>query len=157
MFDPASLNRWLLLGTAIVAEVIGTSFMKSSEGFTRLGPSLVVVLGYGLAFYLLSLTLQRMPVGVAYAVWSGTGIALITLIAWLLHASASTPQPARPGPDHRGRGGAEPVLGLSPAAPGRPAQAGTGRSAGAPRARPWGLRCLFQRTGTRGATAHISS
>lgn len=85
MFDPASLNRWLLLGTAIVAEVIGTSFMKSSEGFTRLGPSLVVVLGYGLAFYLLSLTLHRMPMGVAYAVWSGAGIALITLIAWLVH------------------------------------------------------------------------
>ena len=81
----ASVNRWLLLGTAIVAEVIGTSFMKSSEGFTRLGPSLAVVLGYGLAFYLLSLTLKEMPVGVAYAVWSGVGIALITLVAWAVH------------------------------------------------------------------------
>lgn len=81
----ASVNRWLLLGTAIVAEVIGTSFMKSSEGFTRLGPSLAVVLGYGLAFYLLSLTLKVMPVGVAYAVWSGVGIALITLVAWAVY------------------------------------------------------------------------
>lgn len=80
-----SVNRWLLLGTAIMAEVMGTSFMKSSEGFTRLGPSLAVVLGYGLAFYLLSLTLKVMPVGVAYAVWSGVGIALITVIGWAVH------------------------------------------------------------------------
>jgi len=80
-----SINRWLLLGTAIVAEVIGTSFMKSSEGFTRFWPSVAVVLGYGLAFYLLSLTLKVMPLGVAYAVWSGVGIALITVIAWAVH------------------------------------------------------------------------
>ena len=78
-------RQWLMLGAAIVAEVIGTSFMKSSAGFTRLGPSLVVVLGYGTAFYLLSLTLKLMPIGIAYAVWSGAGIALITLIGWWVH------------------------------------------------------------------------
>ena len=78
-------NPWLLLGTAIVAEVIGTSALKASAGFTRLGPSLVVVAGYGVAFYLLSLTLRHIPVGVAYAVWSGLGIVLIAAVGWLFY------------------------------------------------------------------------
>ena len=72
--------HWLYLGTAIVAEVIGTSFLKSSEGFTRLLPSLVVLVSYAAAFYLLSLTLKTLPVGIAYAVWSGVGVALIAVI-----------------------------------------------------------------------------
>ena len=78
-------NPWLLLGTAIVAEGIGTSALKASAGFTRLGPSLVVVAGYGVAFYLLSLTLRHIPVGVAYAVWSGLGIVLISIASLLLY------------------------------------------------------------------------
>ncbi len=72
--------HWLYLGTAIVAEVIGTSFLKSSEGFTRVLPSLVVIVSYAAAFYLLSLTLKTLPVGIAYAVWSGVGVALIAAI-----------------------------------------------------------------------------
>ncbi len=79
------MNAWLTLGIAIVAEVIGTSALKASEGFTRWLPSLVVVLGYAVAFYCLSLVLRHIPVGVAYAVWSGLGIVLITLVAFVLY------------------------------------------------------------------------
>ncbi len=75
--------QWLFLSVAVVAEVIATSTLKVSNGFSRFVPSLVVIIGYGVAFYFLSLTLRTMPVGVAYAVWSGVGIALISLIAWL--------------------------------------------------------------------------
>lgn len=76
--------NWVYLAIAIVAEVIATSLLKSSEGFTRLWPSLAVAAGYGCAFFFLSLTLRTIPVGVAYAVWSGVGIVLVTLIAWLV-------------------------------------------------------------------------
>lgn len=79
------LNAWMLLGLAIVAEVIGTSALKASEGFTRWWPSLLVVLGYAVAFYCLSLVLKSIPVGVAYAIWSGLGIVLITMVAFLLY------------------------------------------------------------------------
>ena len=75
------MNAWLTLGLAIVAEVIGTSALKASDGFTRLGPSAVVVVGYAVAFYCLSLVLKTVPVGITYAVWSGLGIVLITLVA----------------------------------------------------------------------------
>jgi multidrug transporter EmrE-like cation transporter len=75
----------MILGLAIVAEVIGTTALKASEGFTRLGPSLIVVVGYGVAFYCLSLVLKSVPVGIAYALWSGLGIVLITAVAWLLY------------------------------------------------------------------------
>lgn len=79
------MNKWLCLGIAIVAETIATSAMKASEGFTRLAPSAVVVVGYLIAFYFLSLTLRTVPVGVAYAIWSGVGIVLITAVGWLLY------------------------------------------------------------------------
>ena len=75
---------YLFLAIAIVAEVIGTSALKAAEGFTRLWPSLIVVVGYGIAFYFLSLALKVIPVGIAYAIWSGVGVALITLIGWWL-------------------------------------------------------------------------
>ena len=75
----------MILGLAIVAEVIGTSALKASEGFTRWWPSLLVVLGYAVAFYCLSLVLKSIPVGVAYAIWSGLGIVLITVAAFLLY------------------------------------------------------------------------
>lgn len=77
-------KAWLYLLLAIVAEVIATSALKSSAGFTRLLPSLAVVVGYGVAFYFLSLTLRSIPVGVAYAVWSGAGIVLISLVGRVL-------------------------------------------------------------------------
>lgn len=79
------MNGWIALGIAIAAEVVGTSALKASEGFTRLWPSVLVVLGYGAAFYCLSLVLRTIPVGVAYAIWSGLGIVLITLVAYVLY------------------------------------------------------------------------
>ena len=83
-----TLQAWGWLLAAIVAEVVATSALKASAVFTRTGPSTVVVVGYGLAFYCLARTLETVPVGVAYAVWSGVGIVLITLIAWLVYGQA---------------------------------------------------------------------
>lgn len=71
---------WIYLAIAIVAEVIGTSALKYAEGFTRLLPSMVVIVSYSISFYLLSLTLRTIPVGIVYAVWSGVGIVLLALI-----------------------------------------------------------------------------
>ena len=79
------MNKWLMLGIAIVAETIATSALKSSEGFSRLVPSAIVLAGYAVAFYFLSLTLRSIPVGIAYAVWSGVGIVLITLVGWAVY------------------------------------------------------------------------
>jgi small multidrug resistance pump len=76
---------WLALALAIGAEVVGTSALKSSEGFSRLLPSAVVVSGYAVSFWCLSLALKTIPVGIAYAIWSGAGIVLIALIAWWLY------------------------------------------------------------------------
>ena len=75
------MNQWLFLSIAIISEVLATSALKSSAGFTQLWP---FIAGYAAAFFFLSLTLQTMPVGVAYAIWSGVGIVLITLIAWIV-------------------------------------------------------------------------
>ena len=77
------MPQWIFLSIAIVCEVIGTSALKASDGFTRLWPSVIVIVGYAAAFYFLSLTLKTIPVGVAYAVWAGAGVALIALIGWL--------------------------------------------------------------------------
>ena len=79
------MHPYAALGLAIVAEVIATSALKASAGFTRLGPSALVVLGYGTAFYCLSLTLQSLSVGVAYAIWSGLGIVLVTAVSYVLY------------------------------------------------------------------------
>jgi small multidrug resistance pump len=79
------VNTWLILMLAIVAEVVATSALKASEGFTRLWPSTLVVVGYAVAFYSLSLVLKAIPVGVAYAIWAGLGVVLVTLVAWLLY------------------------------------------------------------------------
>ena len=75
-------KTYLLLGLAIVAEVIATSSLKSSEGFTRLWPSVVTLMGYTIAIFLLSLTLKTLPTGIAYAIWSGVGIVLDSPIGW---------------------------------------------------------------------------
>ncbi len=77
------MQQWLILAAAIVSEVIATSCLKAAEGFTRVWPSVIVVVGYIVAFYLLSLTLRTIPVGVAYAIWSGVGVVLIALSGWL--------------------------------------------------------------------------
>lgn len=77
------MNGYLWLTGAILAEVLGTSMLKASESFTRPIPSIITIVGYGVAFWCLSHTLKTVPVGVAYAVWSGVGIVLITAIAWI--------------------------------------------------------------------------
>lgn len=78
----------LALIGAIIAEVIGTSALQASQQFSKLGPSVIVVLAYGLSFYLLSFALSAIPVGVAYAIWSGLGVVLITLVGWLVFSQA---------------------------------------------------------------------
>jgi small multidrug resistance pump len=72
----------IFLAVAILSEVAATSALKSSEGFSRLLPSIIVVIGYGVSFFLLSLALRSIPVAVAYAIWSGVGQALIAAVAW---------------------------------------------------------------------------
>jgi small multidrug resistance pump len=79
------LNLYIPLLAAIVLEVIATSALQASQQFTRLGPSLLVVVGYAGAFYCLSLALRGIPVGVAYAIWSGLGIVLISGVGWLVY------------------------------------------------------------------------
>ena len=85
------MNAWLSLGLAILAEVIATSALKASEGFTHLWPSVIVVAGYAVAFYCLSLTLRQIPLGIAYAVWSGAGTALIALIGIVVYRQKLDP------------------------------------------------------------------
>ena len=77
-------NPWVLLAIAILTEVIATASLKVSDGFTRLVPSVVVVVGYGISFYALALTMRSLPVGIIYAIWSGLGIVLVTLIGWFV-------------------------------------------------------------------------
>ncbi|ALN93166.1 MULTISPECIES: DMT family transporter [Lysobacter] len=79
---------YFYLAIAIAAEVVATSALKASDGFTKTGPTILVAAGYGVAFYFLSLVLKTVPVGVAYAVWSGVGIVLIALIGWLFMKQA---------------------------------------------------------------------
>ena len=80
--------HYFYLALAVLGEVIGTSFLKATEDFTKLWPSLIVVLGYGAAFYFLTLTLKVIPVGIAYATWSGIGIVLVTVISNFLYKQA---------------------------------------------------------------------
>jgi len=77
--------KWLCLFIAIISEVIGTSALKASQGFTRLIPSLLVIGGYATAFYFLALTLKAIPVGIAYAIWSGVGILLVSIAGFVLY------------------------------------------------------------------------
>lgn len=74
---------YVYLFIAIVAEVIATSSLKASESFTRVWPALLTVTGYGVAFFFLSLVLRNMSTGVAYAIWSGVGIVLISVVSWV--------------------------------------------------------------------------
>ncbi len=71
------------LAVAIVVEVLATSFLKASDSFTRLWPSVATVAGYAVSFYFLSLALRVLPTGIAYAIWSGVGIVLISVVSWL--------------------------------------------------------------------------
>lgn len=76
---------FVYLALAIVAEVVATSALKATDGFTRLGPSLIVVVGYVIAFFMLSLVLRTIPVGIAYAIWAGLGIVLVALVGVLVY------------------------------------------------------------------------
>ncbi len=78
------MKSWLYLSIAIVAEVIATSALKASDGFTKPWPLLLVIVGYATAFVFLSLTLRQIPIGMTYAIWSGVGIVLISLVGWVL-------------------------------------------------------------------------
>jgi len=77
-------QAYIYLGIAIVSEVIATTALKASDGFTQWWPSVITVVGYGIAFYCLALTLRVIPTGVAYAIWSGVGIVLISLAGWVM-------------------------------------------------------------------------
>ncbi len=76
---------YLYLAIAIIAEVAATSALKASEEFTRLVPSVIVVVGYCIAFYFLTLVLRVIPIGITYAIWSGVGIVLVALVGFLLY------------------------------------------------------------------------
>ena len=78
----------IYLGIAIIGEVVATSFLRASAGFTQLVPTIVVVLGYGFTFYFFSLALQTIPVGIGYAIWSGVGIVLISIIAYFAYGQS---------------------------------------------------------------------
>jgi multidrug transporter EmrE-like cation transporter len=80
-----NMAKWTFLAMAIFSEVVATSSLKSSEGFTNLIPSLIVLVGYSAAFYFLSLTLNDIPLGIAYAIWSGAGIVGIAIVAMIFH------------------------------------------------------------------------
>ena len=77
--------HWLYLAIAIISEVVATSALKATGGFTRWGPSLLVVTGYASVFYFLSLTLRSVPLGIAYAIWSGVGVSLVSIAGWVIY------------------------------------------------------------------------
>lgn len=79
------MNDWVYLFLAIMSEVIATASLKSTEGFTKPIPSIIVLVGYCAAFYFLSLTLDTISIGVAYAIWSGVGVATITVVSFFLY------------------------------------------------------------------------
>jgi small multidrug resistance pump len=81
--EVADVKTYIYLGVAIVAEVIATSALKASDGFSRLGPSVLTATGYCAAFFFLSLVLRTMPTGIVYAIWSGFGIVLISAVSWV--------------------------------------------------------------------------
>ena len=102
---------YLYLALAIVAEVLATTFLKLSDGFSKPLPSAVTVVGYAVAFYFLSLTLRNLPTGLVYAVWSGVGVVLIATIAWVFQSQKSRcGRAVRHGIDRVGGGRDQPVF-----------------------------------------------
>jgi small multidrug resistance pump len=79
-----TINAWVLLGGAIVIEVIATSLLNASQGMTRWVYSVAAIVGYSLCFWLMAFAMTRIPMGVTYAVWSGVGIVLIALVGWIV-------------------------------------------------------------------------
>jgi small multidrug resistance pump len=78
------MSGYIYLIAAILTEVVATTALKASDGFTKFGPSIIVIVGYSVSFYCLSIVLKTIPVGLAYAIWSGMGIVLITLLGWFV-------------------------------------------------------------------------
>ena len=76
--------KWILLAISIIAEIVGTSALNPSEGFSKLVPTIVVLIGYGIAFVALAFAVKRMDVGVAYAIWAGLATAGIVLVSWFV-------------------------------------------------------------------------
>ena len=79
------MNPYLALGIAIIAEVIATTALKSSDSFSKLLPSIITVIGYGTALYFLTVTMKSIPTGITYAIWSGLGIVLISVTSYFIH------------------------------------------------------------------------
>jgi len=97
---------YLYLAIAIIAEVVATSALKASAEFTKLFPSLIVVIGYGIAFYFMTLVLSTIPIGITYAVWSGVGIVLVAIVGTLLiQANPRYSRSYKDGFNYFGRGG----------------------------------------------------
>jgi len=85
------MNAWLMLGIAIVSEIAATASLRASQGFTRLVPSIVVVIGYALSFFLLAHVLKTLPVGMVYAIWSAVGVAVLAVLGRLIWGDALRP------------------------------------------------------------------
>lgn len=84
LLNKISMRHYLILFLAIVCEVVATSTLKQSEQFSRFLPSMITIVGYAGAFYFLSMVLRSIPLGIAYAIWSGAGIVLVALVGWLV-------------------------------------------------------------------------
>lgn len=82
------MNHWLAITIAILFEVMATTALKASNEFTRLLPSVLVVVGYLTAFYFMTLSMRVLPVGIMYAIWSGVGIVLISVLGWIFYRQA---------------------------------------------------------------------
>ena len=76
---------YVYLGLAIIAEVIATSSLKATEEFTKIGPTIMMIVGYGVAFYCMTLALRAIPLGITYAIWSGLGIVLVSIVGIVLY------------------------------------------------------------------------
>ncbi|HJR97549.1 MAG TPA: multidrug efflux SMR transporter [Actinomycetota bacterium] len=85
------MNAWLMLGIAIVSEIAATASLRASQGFTRLVPSIVVVIGYALSFFLLAHVLKTLPVGMVYAIWSAVGVAVLAVLGRVIWGDALPP------------------------------------------------------------------
>ncbi|WP_424982690.1 DMT family transporter [Maritalea sp. S77] len=79
---------YIYLAIAIIGEVIATSALKAANGFSETVPSILVVIGYGVAFYYLSLSLKTIPLGISYAIWSGVGVVAVSIIGWVYYKQA---------------------------------------------------------------------
>ncbi|AGA85081.1 cation/cationic drug transporter [Stutzerimonas stutzeri RCH2] len=104
------MSGYVYLAIAICAEVVATTSMKALAGFSRPLPLLLVVTGYSLSFWMLALVVKTIPVGIAYAIWAGLGIVLVSIAAAVLSPVSGPAGSTRYGPDHRWRGGHSAVL-----------------------------------------------